>query len=250
MNQPDGSETSELPTGFQTMSPAMADMRAYPAYLFRQVAPYLQDRVWEIGVGHGTYTRWLRDADKMVLATDIDQQCLDDVSERFADDDKVQTAMVDLTDQSTIQSQKPFQANSILCLNVLEHIQDDQQALNWLRQNVAADAVMGLIVPAHPQLFGRMDSEAGHFRRYTRRSLTDVFQQAGWRIQQTRYLNVLGAAGWWYHNRWRKDAGLADDSVNGQMRSADRWLPRVARVTDPLTQWFAGLSVMAIAHAK
>ncbi len=195
MTNPDVSETVGLPTGFQTMSPAMADMRAYPAYLFEQVAPHFKDRVWEIGVGHGTYTVWLRDADKTVLASDIDQACLIDVKQRFEDDDKVHTAVVDLTDESTVKAQREFQANSILCLNVLEHIEDDMQALSWLRENVATDAVMGLIVPAHPQLFGRMDSEAGHFRRYTRRSLTDTCEQAGWRSRTDTILERAGSCG-------------------------------------------------------
>lgn len=239
-----------LPTGAETMSPAMADMRAYPKYLFDKVAPYLKDRVWEIGVGHGQYTVWLRESGKCVLATDIDQHCIDAASQRFADDDQVITAMVDLTNIATIRGQHDFGANAILCLNVLEHIQDDQQALKWLRENVASDCVACFIVPAHQKLFGRMDSEAGHFRRYTKRSLADVFQAAGWRVQKTAYLNALGAAGWWYHNRVRKDAGLTDDSVNNQMRAADRWLPRIARVTDPFTRSMFGLSVMAIAHAN
>ncbi|QDT08579.1 class I SAM-dependent methyltransferase [Stieleria marina] len=239
-----------LPTGMQTMSPAMAEMRAYPRYLYDQVAGCFGDRVWEIGVGYGTYTTWLREANKSVLATDIDAECLNAVAKRFAGDDQVTTAIVDLTDESTVKVQRKYLADSILCLNVLEHIQDDVQALMWIRENVAANAVMGLIVPAHQALFGRMDAEAGHFRRYTRKSLTSVFQQAGWQVDQTRYLNLLGAAGWWYHNRLRKDAGLNDRSVNHQMRGADRWLPRIASVTDPLTGWLAGLSVLAIARVK
>ena len=57
------------------------------------------------------------------------------------------------------------------------------------------------------------------------------------------------ALGWWYHNRWRKTAGLADESVNRQMRGIDRWLPRIARLTDPIFGRLAGLSVLAIARS-
>jgi len=243
-------DEASLPTGAQTMSPAMADMRAYPKYLYDQVAGHFRDRVWEIGVGYGTYTHWLREANKAVLATDIDDACLKAVTQRFNGDPLVTTARVDLTDEATVTAQREFAADSILCLNVLEHIEEDVRALMWLRQNVAPGAVMGLIVPAHQGLFGRMDAEAGHFRRYTRKSLTAVFRQAGWHVDHTRYLNMLGAAGWWYHNRVRKDAGLTDKAVNNQMRGADRWLPRIAKLTDPLTGSLAGLSVMAIARSE
>ncbi|MFP6674850.1 MAG: methyltransferase domain-containing protein [Pirellulaceae bacterium] len=239
----------DTPTGADTMSPAMADMIAYPRYLFRQVAHRLGDRVWEIGVGHGTYTRWLRDADKQVLATDIDESCLTEVQRKFADDSAVTTAHTDLNDAQMVRCLASFAADSVICFNVLEHLPDDTAALTWIRDAVAPSAVLGLIVPAHDRLFGRMDSEAGHFRRYSRRTAREALTRAGWKVDDIRYINVLGAAGWYYHNRWRRDAGLADKQVNHQMHAADRWLPRIARLTDPLFARIAGLSVVAIAHA-
>ncbi len=239
----------ELPTGLETMSPAMAEMKAYARYLYDQAAQGLGDRVWEIGVGYGTYTRWLREAGKTVLATDIDAGCVDAVARHFQGDRSVVTGRVDLRDQQSVSAHQSFQADSILCLNVLEHIEDDVSALRWLRESAAPEAGLGLIVPAHPWLFGRMDQEAGHFRRYTRRTLARALEQAGWVVERLRYLNVTGAAGWWYHNRWRRQAGLADKTVNRQMRGADAWLPRLARVTDPVFGFWAGLSVLAIAHA-
>ena len=237
-----------LPTGHQTMSPAMATMQAYPHYLFNRVAGCLGGRVWEIGVGHGTYTKWIRDTGADVLATDIDQECLLAVQDRFRGDSQVITGFVDLTNEHIVLQHATFQADSLVCLNVLEHIADDVAALRWIRKAVAPGAAMGIVVPAHPGLFGRMDAEAGHFRRYTRRSLQHAFEQAGWTVERTRYLNVPGAVGWWYHNRWRKDAGLADKAVNRQMAWADLWLPRVASITDPFFGRIAGLSVMAIAR--
>lgn len=245
----DAPHAAATPTGAATMSPAMADMQAYPRYLYNHVIDHMGSRVWEIGVGHGTYTRWLREADKHVLATDIDDVCIARVAEHFAGDNSIVTARVDLTDAATVHAQKSFQADSILCFNVLEHIEHDAAALTWLRESVAPGAVMGLIVPAHPWLYGKMDREAGHFRRYTRRSLSHVLQNAGWSIERLCYINLTGAMGWWFHNRLRKNAGLADESVNQQMRGADRWLPRLARLTDPIMRWTGGLSVLAIARA-
>jgi 2-polyprenyl-3-methyl-5-hydroxy-6-metoxy-1,4-benzoquinol methylase len=206
--------------------------------------------VWEIGVGYGTYTAWLCDAGKSVLATDIDRECLRIAAERFAGNARVRTAYVDLTEASTICAQADFQADSILCFNVLEHIGDDVAALTWLREAVAPGPVLALIVPAHPGLFGRMDAEAGHFRRYTRTSLRRALSGAGWSCDELRYINLAGAAGWWFHNRVRRSAGLEDVSVNQQMRSADRWLPRLARWTDPCFGRLAGLSVLAIARPE
>lgn len=227
----------------------MRDMGAYCRYLFRLVEPALGKRVWEIGVGHGGYTALLRQSGRSVLATDIDENCLNEARARFSDDPGVETARVDLTDHEAIERQSAWRADSIMCLNVLEHIDDDAAALCWLREAVVPEAGLGLVVPAHPRLYGRMDHEAGHFRRYTRRTLRAALEKAGWSVERLRYVNLVGAVGWWYHNRVRKDAGLDDARVNRQMLRADRWLPRMARVTDLLLCRCAGLSVLAIARA-
>ncbi len=250
MSKP-SSET--LPIGLETMSPAMRDMQCYPRYLLDHVLPYLGNRVWEIGVGSGQYTRHLLTLGKQVLGTDIDPKCLQDLKGLLEVDPPsslncLRTAVVDLTDRDSIIAQADFCADSILCFNVLEHIEDHRSALEWIRQSVDRSAVLALIVPAHPMLYGQMDREAGHFRRYTRASATEVLLSSGWQVERCQYINWVGAVGWWYHNRVRSSAGLKDAKVNQQMKSIDRWLPRFARFTDPLLQLVGGLSVLVIAR--
>lgn len=245
-----GLDETERPIGLSTMSPAMAEMHQYQRYLFDQIRPELGRRVWEIGVGHGTLTRWLLESDATVLGTDIDEECLRRLAAVCGADQRLTTAQVDLCSETSIRVQSAFQADTIVCINVLEHIERDVAALGWLREAAAPDATFLLIVPAHPRLFGQMDREAGHFRRYTRSSATSALQEAGWRVERAAYRNFLGALGWWYHNRWRQTAGLRDNSANRQMRIADRWLPRIARWTDPCLGRVAGLSVLAVARAR
>jgi SAM-dependent methyltransferase len=245
------------PIGFETMSPAMADMREYPRYLFHRAGAALGQRVWEIGVGNGQYTQWLLDRGSHVLGTDIDPQCIQGLQHRIQHRMSPQgilpatefrTAIVDLNDRASVVAIHDFQADSILCLNVLEHIPDDVRSLGWMREALVDQGTLGIVVPAHPYLFGKMDREAGHYRRYTRRSLHQALHDSGWQILQLRYLNFVGAVGWWYHNRVRKEAGLGDAAVNRSMRTMDRWLPRLAKLTDPWMAWWGGLSVMAIAR--
>lgn len=234
------------PTGADTMSPAMAEMRAYPRYLFHQIESHLGQRVLEIGVGYGMYTEMLLAHGCHVRGTDIDPQCLRNVQERFADNPQFSGGLLDLTSESSVRTHANFQADTVVCLNVLEHIEDHRSALQWLREILVPGGQLALIVPAHQGLYGTMDAEAGHYRRYSRRSAREVLEQAGWLVWECRYLNFVGMLGWWYHNRVRKQAGLADQQVNSQMRQADRWLPRFARLTDPLLGRVAGLSVLAI----
>jgi SAM-dependent methyltransferase len=222
----------------------MADMRAYPRYLYELIAPVLGRRILEIGVGHGNYTPLLLDRGD-VLGVDIDDACLAAARENFGPRG-LQTARMDLSDPESIRACRDFAPDSIVCTNVLEHIADDAQALRELAGIVAPGGTLGLIVPAHQRLYGRMDAEAGHFRRYSRRGLNELLTNNGWHVQTCRYINALGAAGWWWHNRVRRGAGLNDAAVNQQMRASDRWLPRIARLTDPVLGRACGLSVVAI----
>jgi SAM-dependent methyltransferase len=239
-------EETRVPEGFATMSPAMAQMSHYPRYLFEQIEPVLGQRILEIGVGYGSYTGWLLERGD-VLAADISPECLTAVKTRYPVE-RLQTARIDLNDPTTLAPCAAFAPDSIVCINVLEHIEDDTAALAALRGVAAPEGRLGIIVPAHPRLYGRMDREAGHYRRYTRGALQKTLETAGWSVPSCRYVNAIGAVGWWRHNRLRRAAGLADDRVNRDMRRADRWLASVARWTDPaLGRWF-GLSVAALAR--
>jgi SAM-dependent methyltransferase len=198
-------------------------------------------------VGYGTYTGWLLERG-VVLGSDVAPECLVAVRRQYPTP-RLRLARIDLCDEATIAACDDFQGDTIFCVNVLEHIPDDVRALSMLRRLVRPGGALALAVPAHPRLYGPMDAQAGHVRRYTRRSLGDALTRAGWTTQRTFYLNAAGALGWWYHNRWRK-AGLADEQANMQMRAADRWLPRIARLTDPIAQRWFGLSVAAFATAE
>ena len=227
------------------MSPAMADMLNYQAYLFSKIGPWIGTRILEVGVGNGTHTRWLLQRGD-VLATDVDPQCLESLKS-CADQGRLQTTLIDLNRPESIAACQEFRPDTIVCCNVLEHIEGDHAALTGLREITSPQGRVALIVPAHPTLFGRMDEEAGHFRRYTRRRLIETLTDSGWKVERAEYVNALGAVGWWFHNRLRQHTGLADVRVNAQMRSADRWLPKIAKVTDPFCGKLFGLSVLGIA---
>jgi SAM-dependent methyltransferase len=238
-------ERESLPVGAATMSPAMAQMNAYPRYLFHQVLPVLGTRVWEIGIGYGFYSRMLLALEKQVLATDVDPECIAQLQNSLGERSSIQYLRVDLCDRDSVFQASAFEADSVLCFNVLEHIQQDVSALQWIRESVRPKATLGLIVPAHQGLFGKMDSQAGHFRRYSCNSLRTALVEAGWKVDRIRYINAVGACGWWFHNRVRKTAGLQDRHVNQQMSAMDRWLPRFARLSDPWMGRLFGLSVVA-----
>jgi SAM-dependent methyltransferase len=219
----------------------------YARYVYDSVKPWLQSPILEIGAGYGTYTRFLLQHGP-VISCDIDPACLDGLRRKFEGAEH-QTTFVDLNDAESIQRLAQFGARSVFTTNVFEHIEDDVRALQALRGAVAPGAVLAIVVPAHPRLFGYLDEQAGHFRRYTRTNLADRLAAAGWHVEKTFYINALGGLGWWFNHRFVRQRPLDARSVNAQLVLYDRLLVPLARLSDPLFHRRFGLSVVGIARS-
>ncbi|MBA2371140.1 MAG: class I SAM-dependent methyltransferase, partial [Chloroflexi bacterium] len=132
--------------------------------------------------------------------------------------------------------------DSILCLNVLEHIEDDEDALQRFRRQLRPDGRLLLLVPAHRFLFGGYDRAAGHLRRYDRATLRALLHRAGFEIEELRHVNPVGGLGWLARVRLRR----GDEWPAGSFRTFDRLVP-VLRHLDRLRLPF-GLSLWAVAR--
>ncbi len=88
----------------------------------------------------------------------------------------------------------PFAADSFdlaVSLDVIEHLEDDLGALREMRRMVAPGGALLVTVPAYPWLWSGHDEINHHYRRYTRRSLQRVAEQAGWEQVRTTHFNSL-----------------------------------------------------------
>jgi SAM-dependent methyltransferase len=238
-------ERAALPTGAATMSPAMSTADRYARYLYDCVRRWLNSPILEIGSGFGTYTQYLLRHGQVICA-DIDAACLERARCRYAGQD-VLTTQVDLNSAEQVRALGRYRFHSAFTTNVFEHIEKDGEALRAVRSAIAARGTLCLVVPSHPRLYGYMDEQAGHFRRYTRRSVSRTLAAAGWRVQRTFYVNALGGLGWWFNHRFLRPKSIDSPAVNNQLLLYDRLLVPVARLTDWMWRRVFGLSVVAIA---
>lgn len=173
----------------------MAQAEAYFAWQSRLVTKELGRRVLEIGCGLGNFTSMLLDREA-VVAIDIEPDCVDRLKRRYPDRKNLHAFSCDINDPAFAEL-KRFKADSCVCLNVLEHIEDDRQALEGMAAAIAPGGVIVLIVPAFPALYGPIDRNLGHYRRYTRSSFAGLAQAAGLAIRKAHYMNAVGFFGWW-----------------------------------------------------
>jgi len=205
----------------------MARARNYFAWQGRLVTGELGRRVVEVGCGLGNFTEMLLDRD-MVIAVDADPGCTAHLKQRYPGRNNLLIFTCD-ADSPAFAHLAAFRPDSCVCLNVLEHIQDDARALHAMASLLTPGGVIVLLVPAFPALYGPIDRNLGHHRRYSRRSLVRLAEAAGLRVRKAHYMNFLGFFGWWVNAHiLRREA-----QSEGQIGVFDRYLvPIVSRLED------------------
>lgn len=232
----------------------MASITRYHDYLWAKVQPWLGERVMEIGVGYGQYTRRMLAGPRRVLGCDLDPGHLSALR-RSTGSTSLETLQLDLESPGAAAAKAAaFAPDTIILLNVLEHIRPHGQALAFLSGISAPGGRIIVIVPALQMLFNGLDREAGHHRRYSRTSLRHVLVESGWENPSTRYINLPGVPGWavagWLSRASRAGTDLNAPSTNWLLRFYDRFFVSLSQLTDPLAARIAGLSVLAIAEKK
>jgi len=185
------------PIGAATLE-RLARAPRFNRWLFDRIAPWIGSQVLEIGAGIGNLSVFLADGGRVVL-TDTRPDYLARLRERFADRPNVTVARLYLPELDGDLAAQRF--DTIVCLNVLEHVLDDIGGLRVIRTLLAPEGRLVLLVPALPALFGPLDEALGHHRRYTPAELRDKFTATGLRATHVEYFNLAAIPGWWLAGR-------------------------------------------------
>ncbi len=177
----------------------MAKATNYNRWLFNNIKPYLGKRILEVGSGIGNITELLienRDT-KLLVGIDNYSEFLDIIDRRFGRYKKFQSFECDISSEKSL-SLKRYNFDTIVCINVLEHIKDDIKALENM-YNLGETLI--LFVPSLQKLYGTVDKIAGHFIRYNKEDLEVKLLQSGWKICKCSYMNLLGIIVWFLHGK-------------------------------------------------
>jgi glycosyltransferase involved in cell wall biosynthesis len=176
----------------------MEALQRYNAWLWEKVAPFVGTRVLEVGAGTGNMTRQMASRE-LVVATDVDDKYIRMLRNTFSNDPHVRVCKFDLGGEVPAELGSGF--DSVICLNVLEHVEDDVGALRHLHDLLAPNGRVVLIVPALRSLYGEIDRAIGHYRRYERAELAERLGAAGFRVEHSSAFNMIGALGWFVNAR-------------------------------------------------
>lgn len=201
----------------------------YNRWIYGMLRPYLGSRIMEIGCGTGNLTGDFARHGR-VLAVDMHEGYLKEARRRLKGIQGVSFLKINL--ERPLRELKRFGADTIVCVNVLEHLKDDHGVLTRCLRLLKPGGKLLLFVPAFQFLFGSMDKSYGHFRRYSRSGLQEKVARAGFSVKYCRYLNLLGVAGWWWNGKILKKKIIPKsqmmlyDSVVRFSSKIERFLPK------------------------
>ncbi len=208
----------------------------WKAYYSRRIAPWVRGDVLEVGAGIGTNTRELRTpAVKSWLCLEPDAALAAQARELVSSLPDCEVVV------GTTQTTALGTYDSVLYIDVLEHIEHDRDELERAAKLLREDGFLVVLCPAHQELYSELDRAVGHFRRYDAETLT-ACGPASLSLEKVYYLDSVGML-----------ASLANRAVLksgqpsvGQIKVWDRVMIPLSRLLDPCIGYKLGKSVVAV----
>ncbi len=185
--------------------------KPYIRWQFEQFRPFIGRRVADVGCGLGNYTELLADRD-FYMGIDLDEELLAELRNVHGKRPNVQTARLDITKPELKEKLTANKVDTVLCVNVVEHIEQDAFAVRNMVDAMPGGGHVCLLMPALPFLFGTLDELDGHYRRYTRRTMGALFDGLPGRVVKLYYFNLIGVPGWFVKGRVLKQRRHTNDN--------------------------------------
>jgi len=192
----------------------------YSRWMFGTYQKYIKRRVLDVGAGVGTMTQYYLDNCELVTAVDIFQEQVDEMAKRFQSKHNFESRVFDiLKDDITPLLDKKF--DTIICNNVLEHLEDDELAILRMKEIVGEGGNIIILVPAIKSLYCYMDRNVSHYRRYDKGELSKIANSCGLKVVENRYFNFWGILPYYLKGKYSQDkegsysTGL--DNVNSRI---------------------------------
>jgi SAM-dependent methyltransferase len=216
------------------------EARNYRRYERDIIAPHVGSSLLEIGSGLGDFSAQFLPRLARLVVSDSDPYCIEQLTKRYEADPSVE--VLDLVLPAEIPLTEPV--DTVVAMNVLEHIVDDVAALRSLARVTKPGGKIVLWVPGYQQLYGDFDRKVGHVRRYTPKTLGAAVTAAGLSAEVLRPINLLGGVAWWFAVR---RAGVSYPKPN-IVRLYDRTVVPATRFIERLIRPPFGQTVLCVAR--
>jgi glycosyltransferase involved in cell wall biosynthesis len=187
---------------------ALAFAPKFNRWMADTILPYVGRNVLEIGAGMGNMSRHLCPHRKLYVATDVSAEYADHLRNMFRHRPSVCVRRLDATKAEDFAAFER-RMDTVVCLNVLEHIEHDAATLESIRTLLAPEGRLILLVPNDPRAYGTIDREIGHYRRYTPAQLTTLMTDSGFVVEDILKFNRISMPAWRFTGQVRKARTLS-----------------------------------------
>lgn len=195
------------------------------------VSPFLGRRVLELGSGIGNLAMHLSRRRTAYFASDIDEEHMARLRTRFRERPNFSIQVCNLEEPKHFDPLRDKDIDSVVCLNVLEHVPDDNQGLRNIYSVLAPGGRAVILVPQGQSIYGTLDEVLGHCRRYSEEELRGKMVAAGFAVEQIIRFNRVTRPGWFVNGRILKKRTFSPfqlavfDRLVWLWRLIDGWLP-------------------------
>jgi 2-polyprenyl-3-methyl-5-hydroxy-6-metoxy-1,4-benzoquinol methylase len=231
------------PSGLQTLE-RFANATRFNRWMFDTIQPYCKGHVLEVGSGIGNLSQFFLEKNYRLTVSDLRDEYLNILHSKFGRHSNLSgIKSIDLAVEN-FETRFPElleQFDTVVALNVVEHIKDDRLAISNCKKLLKPGGHLVILVPAHQWLYNQFDDELGHYIRYRARSLERLLQSQQLDILYTRYFNSVGIAGWMINGKLFGKRLIP----RRQLQIFDKLVP-VIKLIDAITFHKVGLSVLSI----
>ena len=221
---------------------AMSFAVNYHRWILEEFRPFLGRKLVEVGAGTGSFS-------EMLIAENPKNLALVEPSEMFKFLEKnisqIETAASVnyynsvFSESAELLNEKP---DTIIYVNVLEHIEDDTAELEKVYETLETGGHCLIFVPAFMSLYGAFDEKVGHFRRYTKNELEEKAKSAGFKIVKSKYFDFVGIFPWYIKYKLLKSNSLE----SGAVTAYDKFAVPLTRKFERLINFPLGKNLLTI----
>jgi 2-polyprenyl-3-methyl-5-hydroxy-6-metoxy-1,4-benzoquinol methylase len=228
--------------GFATLN-AIAVADKFNKWMYETIKPFCSGQILEIGSGTGNISQFFLKDGLPVTLSDISSQYCQILTEKFAAPYHPEVVQLDIAHPDFANQYASYlgKFDTVVALNVIEHISDDTWALENCRKLLKSGGTFIILVPAFQALYNRFDVELQHYRRYNKQTLKNFLKKGDFSITHIQYFNMMGISGWYLYG-----TVLKRRLISGNLMSSYNKLVPFFKILDKVSFNSLGLSVIAV----
>lgn len=178
--------------GLSTLE-VLEEAKNYNRWIIEQFLSYIKSPLLEIGSGTGNISKFFAN-ERNVTLSDIDDGLVKSLKKKFKKKNSLIVEKLDIV--GNVRKKEIEKYQTIIAINVLEHITDDEKALINMHRMLKENGKILLLVPAKKIAYTRLDKSIGHVRRYEKEEMIRKLQKSGLIVEKIYFFNIVGLLSW------------------------------------------------------